>query len=223
MANLGLFVLLGMVLALAACRWRVSLRLAAGILFFLGISPFRYYAMFIHPWGWYLLGLGIACSAFRVLAAHFRGFSRIIGPGLILMSVLIGTLAVGSEAWCWRRERYQQASLSPAPTGSSNVLLIVLDTVRTDDLSVYNYHHRTTPHLEQLAKHGVRFDRAFSTCSWTLPSHAGMFTGRLLRTHRTGSGRWTRPFRRLPKRCPHADISPPDSSRIRVIVVKGRD
>ena len=36
----------------------------------------------------------------------------------------------------------------------------------------------TSPTVDELAERGVRFDQARSTSSWTLPSHAGMFTGR---------------------------------------------
>ena len=56
--------------------------------------------------------------------------------------------------------------------------LIVWDTVRASNLSLYGYGRPTTPNLERLAGRGVRFDLAFSTSSWTLPSHASLFTGR---------------------------------------------
>ena len=42
----------------------------------------------------------------------------------------------------------------PAP----NVLLIVWDTVRAENLSLYGYERPTTPNLERLAARGVRFD-----------------------------------------------------------------
>jgi arylsulfatase A-like enzyme len=58
------------------------------------------------------------------------------------------------------------------------VLLIVWDTVRARNLSMHGYGRRTTPHLERLAARGVRFEHAFATAPWTLPSHASLFTGR---------------------------------------------
>lgn len=70
------------------------------------------------------------------------------------------------------------AARRPPPADAPNVLLIVLDTVRAQELSLYGYPRRTTPRLERLAATGVRFDRAIATSSWTLPSPAGMFTGR---------------------------------------------
>ena len=59
------------------------------------------------------------------------------------------------------------------------MLLITLDTVRAQSLSLYGYARPTTPQLERWATTGVRFERAFSTAPWTLPAHASMFTGRL--------------------------------------------
>jgi arylsulfatase A-like enzyme len=56
--------------------------------------------------------------------------------------------------------------------------LIVWDTVRAGHLSLHGYGRRTSPNLEQFARRGVRFDRAFATASWTLPSHGSLFTGR---------------------------------------------
>ena len=72
------------------------------------------------------------------------------------------------------------------------MLLIVWDTVRAANTSLYGYRRATTPNLERLASRGVRFDLAFSTSSWTLPSHASMFTGRW--PHELGVG-WKTPVR----------------------------
>jgi arylsulfatase A-like enzyme len=58
------------------------------------------------------------------------------------------------------------------------VLLVVLDTVRADRLSLYGYPRPTSRTLERLAKVGLRFDRARAAAPWTLASHASLFTGR---------------------------------------------
>ena len=73
----------------------------------------------------------------------------------------------------WRRD------LRPLPQpGSANVLLVVLDTVAAEHLSLYGYARPTSPTMAELAERGVRFERAQSSSSWTLPSHASLFTGR---------------------------------------------
>jgi arylsulfatase A-like enzyme len=64
-----------------------------------------------------------------------------------------------------------------------NVLLISLDTVRRDALSTYGRVPRhapdtaTTPHIDRLAAAGVVLEDAYTTTSWTLPSHLGLFSG----------------------------------------------
>ena len=71
-------------------------------------------------------------------------------------------------------------------------MLIVLDTVRADHLSLHGYERPTTPVLEQFARNAIRFDQARATAPWTLPSHASMFTGHW--PHEVGD-RWMTPLR----------------------------
>src|SRR4029079_18374049 len=75
------------------------------------------------------------------------------------------------------------------PPAAPNVLFIVLDNVRAESMRLYGHARPTTPRLAELARGGVRFDSARSTASWTLPSHASMFTGQW--PHRLSVG-WTR-------------------------------
>lgn len=56
-------------------------------------------------------------------------------------------------------------------------MLVTLDTTRVDHLSAYGYGRETTPNLEGLAGQAVRYTRAWSVSSWTLPAHASLFTG----------------------------------------------
>ncbi|MBN2056180.1 sulfatase [bacterium] len=65
---------------------------------------------------------------------------------------------------------------APASTPAS-VILLVLDTMRADHLSLYGHQPRTSPHLEALATESTLFTRAMSPSSWTLPGHASLFTG----------------------------------------------
>lgn len=65
-----------------------------------------------------------------------------------------------------------------------NVLLIILDTVRADRLSCYGYVRPTTPALDSLAAEGIRFERCYANSSWSLPSHASIFTGMYAAGHR---------------------------------------
>jgi arylsulfatase A-like enzyme len=57
------------------------------------------------------------------------------------------------------------------------VVLISIDSLRADRLGVYGHTAPTSPTLDRLATEGLLFKRAYSTTSWTLPSHAAMLTG----------------------------------------------
>lgn len=58
-----------------------------------------------------------------------------------------------------------------------NILLIILDTQRSDHLSLYGYPRPTSPHLEAFSHQAGVFERALSPAQWTIPSHASLFTG----------------------------------------------
>jgi arylsulfatase A-like enzyme len=60
--------------------------------------------------------------------------------------------------------------------GSRGVVVISIDTLRRDHVSLYGYPRHTTPGLEALASDAVVFDDAVSTASWTLPAHASLLT-----------------------------------------------
>ena len=80
-------------------------------------------------------------------------------------------------------EKYSEKDFSPAATGQkkeageiSQIILIVLDTVRADRMSVYG-NSGTTENLEEFSKDAVVFKNCIASSSWTLPSHASLFTG----------------------------------------------
>lgn len=60
-----------------------------------------------------------------------------------------------------------------------NIVLISLDTLRADHLSLYGYERPTSPRVEAwVRKHGATvFRQAVAPSGWTLPSHFALFTG----------------------------------------------
>lgn len=64
-----------------------------------------------------------------------------------------------------------------------NIVLITIDTLRTDRLGSYGYDKALTPNLDQLAENGVVFERAVTTAGTTWPAHASMLTGLYPRYH----------------------------------------
>jgi arylsulfatase A-like enzyme len=65
----------------------------------------------------------------------------------------------------------------------ANVLLVSIDTLRADHLSVYGYERPTSPNLERLAGEAVVFERFFQNGGWTLPSHMTLMTSLHPRVH----------------------------------------
>ena len=58
-----------------------------------------------------------------------------------------------------------------------NLLLITLDTLRPDHLSVYGYQKETSPSLSKLGKDSFVFEKAFTVATNSGPSHATLLTG----------------------------------------------
>ena len=59
-----------------------------------------------------------------------------------------------------------------------NILLILSDDHSVPYLGTYGNPDLQTPHLDSLARHGVRFDRAYTTAPQCVPSRASILTGR---------------------------------------------
>jgi arylsulfatase A-like enzyme len=134
-----------------------------------------------------LLALGVAVQAFRWFRrrrAAWMGFMRATTP------VLVGAVALSAcaEVGLTRvAETRAVGNLSAARHDAPNVLLLVLDTLRADHLSGYGYPRNTTPRLDEFARQGVLFERAYANSSWTLPSHASIMTGRFVHEHQAGN------------------------------------
>jgi arylsulfatase A-like enzyme len=131
----------------------------------------------IYTDAWIVLALGIASRLVpRLERDPARGRRRLLRtfPGLLATVLVLAILPFAGD----RIKEHREAGRPLPPPGSPNVLLIVLDTVRADHMSLHGYSRPTTPNLERLARLGIRFDRARAAAPWTLPSHASMFTGR---------------------------------------------
>ncbi|MCP4220829.1 MAG: sulfatase [bacterium] len=57
-----------------------------------------------------------------------------------------------------------------------SVVLIVIDTLRSDHLPFYGYKKNTAPFLWELSKESALFENSFSTSSWTSPATASIHT-----------------------------------------------
>ena len=91
-------------------------------------------------------------------------------------AALLASLIVAAALSACRRDREAPGSLPP-------IVLVSIDTLRSDRLPVYGYAEVDTPAIDALARDAVVFERAYSHVPLTLPSHASLFTGRLPYEH----------------------------------------
>ncbi len=123
-----------------------------------------------------VLATGLAIVASDLIARRQDRFLRLVRWSLVPLALAVVAVREAVVVSRARHERRAMAALPPAPH-APNVLLIVLDAVRAQDLGVYGHARGTTPVLERLAARSIVFDRAIAPSSWTLPSHASMMTG----------------------------------------------
>lgn len=67
-----------------------------------------------------------------------------------------------------------------------DIVLVLIDTIRADHLSVNGYYRETTPVLDSLAASGTIWTRVQSQSGWTLPAMATIMTGLSQRAHGAG-------------------------------------
>jgi arylsulfatase A-like enzyme len=177
--NLCLFVALGLALKLLARAWPRQVDwLASRLLGSLTLLPSLLVGLpRIHGLAWFVVTLGVASWLVPALERHAASLRRLLRFSFPIVAGLV--LIVGATSWGRDRYREWRQGANPLPaSGSPNVLLVVLDTVAAEHLSLYGYERPTSPAIDELAERGIRFARAQATSSWTLVSHAGLFTGR---------------------------------------------
>jgi len=94
-----------------------------------------------------------------------------------MIRLAIITLLMGGW-WC-----LQAASSNVVP----NILWIGLDQFRPDAIGCYGNPICQTPNLDRLARQGVRFSNAYTTCCLCSPARASMLTGRFAFKHGMGT------------------------------------
>src|SRR5438094_6238650 len=130
-----------------------------------------------------LLALGVAAAFTRWFGSHESQTVRFWKRSTPWFVAAFLLAFAGIQSGKWLHEQRAVANLPAATPGSPNVLVIVIDTLRADHLSSYGYGRPTSPQFDQLAKNGVLFQNAVAPCSWTLPSHASLLTGRYPSKH----------------------------------------
>lgn len=194
LTNFGLFVGLGLVLAIVVkLRPRRGGWVATRVLFAMTLLPAAMVAFpKVYSLAWFVMMLGLAVRLVPPLERHAGSFGRFVRATFPIAAGIVPVLA--ASLWASDRAREARERSRPAPpTGSPNILLVVLDAVAAGHLDLYGYDRPTSPTLDELARAGIRFDAARAASSWTLTSHATMFTGRW--PHELSAG-WATPLDR---------------------------
>src|SRR5918992_4097283 len=64
------------------------------------------------------------------------------------------------------------------PPQRLNVIVILADDLGWTDLACYGSDLHETPHLDRLAKDGMKFSQAYSACTVCSPTRAALLTGK---------------------------------------------
>ncbi len=104
-----------------------------------------------------------------------RSFSR---KSLLALLILAAAFCIGLALFLFG------SRLRPADYGrpGCNVILVSIDTLRSDHLGCYGYQRNTSPIIDRFSEDAVTFLSTFAQSSSTTASHASIFTS-LLPTH----------------------------------------
>jgi len=193
LAHLLIFAVPALLCILVVLVRRRALSIATSVVVFgsIAILAVLLGAPKLSKWALVPLAIGVATQLARYCSRHELGFRALVRRTTPIVCGIFVVALIGGLGASWLGERRALAALPPVAGPAPNVLFIVMDTVRAQNLSLYGYGRQTSPELEKLAARGIVFDRTYSAAPWTLPSHAAMFTGRYL--HETKAG-WFHPL-----------------------------
>ncbi|MDX2169345.1 MAG: sulfatase [Deltaproteobacteria bacterium] len=161
-------------LGFAVARYQVNQRLFdEGLTFASGVGAMTYGLLVL---------LAVLCAIAGALLA--RGCARrlgVFGVGGALAALLLGAWGVG-VATDHTEAAAPVRTVSGAAVGKPNIVLIVVDTLRSD---AAQWAEELNGGFKILHRDGVNFERAFSQASWTRPSIATILTSEYPSVHRT--------------------------------------
>jgi arylsulfatase A-like enzyme len=190
--NVCVFAVVGLLVQIADwIRPTLGRWIGVRVLCALSLSPMLMIALpRLYSFACFVLALGAAARLLPFCERHAHGVHRVFRVSIPVLLALFLVLAALPWLSDWVKQAKENRRAMPA-AGSPNVLLVVLDTVAAGHLKLNGYERDTSNTLVELASRGIRFEQAQASSSWTLPSHATMFTGRPL--HELSVG-WLHPL-----------------------------
>jgi len=136
----------------------------------------------------YDLSLGFFSITLLILGIFFvfvkTKFDTIVPLAVLMFSALV----VCPIVFVTTETTYEPDPSSFKPSSGHkvrHVILITIDTLRSDALSSYGSTRTSTKNIDSLAADGALFKNAFSAAPWTLPSFSSMMTGLSPTVHKT--------------------------------------
>lgn len=157
---------------------------------FFGLARFDRTGEIIGFLTWDALGLGLlgsVCSgiAFFALGPWFRHRPRLVSLfNLVLLFSISSILTVMNIGWSLQTVR------GKPPTDAKNILLMTLDTLRSDSTGAGGNPIVRTPCLDRIARQGRYFSNAVCPVPMTTPSHASMLTSTIPAIHGASENRY---------------------------------
>jgi len=126
--------------------------------------------------GWWTGEGGITAAGMHALTD-----ARVCAGWLVRASLLLsaGCASEAPEA----PAPLPEAAAPDVPVAASHkadapdIVVVVIDTLRADSLSLYGHDRPTSPTLDAIAADGLWFERAYAQSGWTLASFASLLTG----------------------------------------------
>jgi arylsulfatase A-like enzyme len=143
------------------------------------------------PWGvkpftWPLV-LAIGGGGAVAVVLLVRGLGRLSARGMRMVRIGLAVGLVTGFAWMPLFGPHggilrNRGSAEPA-AGAKNVILFIVDTLRSDYLDCYGGEWNASPVVNRLASGGALFENNIAQCTWTLPSTTSILTGLFPSTH----------------------------------------
>jgi arylsulfatase A-like enzyme len=200
MANLAVLLVFVIFTRQFLATWQAAALAFVGILFVIAAGSGawgRRLSFFANPWvcgllliGSCLIQLSEGSPAWKALL--FLGYALAAAIGGVAIARLTPSLPeraglalslTGAVAVCGVSCLLTPTPIISAPATAAaaasrpNLILIVMDTVRADHLSVYGYDRDTSPELRKFAQRATLYTHSYSAGDMTLISHASLFTG----------------------------------------------
>jgi arylsulfatase A-like enzyme len=115
------------------------------------------------------------CEGSRRMASEPERFGQRVNRRDFLARAGVGVLAAMTGMV---RPARAYGSETPAPQGKPNIVVILADDLGYGDIGVHGCKDIPTPHIDSVARNGVRFSDGYVCAPICSPSRAGILTGR---------------------------------------------